>query len=56
MYILSIYNIYKSAIKKNDLAVCNNMDGPGGYYVKGSKSDREKQISYDFTHMWNTKT
>ena len=28
------------------------MDGPGDYYTKWSKSDRERQISYDITYMW----
>ena len=31
------------------------MDGTGGYYAKQSKSVREREISYDFTHMWNLK-
>ena len=25
----------------------------GVYYAKRNKSVRERQISYDFTHMWN---
>ena len=26
---------YYSAVKKNEIsAICNNMDGPGGYYAK----------------------
>ena len=29
------------------------MDGPRDYHPKWSKSDRERQISYDITHMWN---
>ena len=29
------------------------MDGPGGYYVKQNKPDRERQTPNDFTHMWN---
>ena len=29
------------------------MDGPGDYYIKGSKPERERQISYDITHLWN---
>ena len=33
-------------------AICSNMDGTGGYYGKWSKSVRERQISYVFTHMW----
>ena len=35
-------------------AICNNMDGPGDYHTKWSKSDRERQI-YDITCMWNLK-
>ena len=26
-----------------------------GYYAKGNKSDRERQIVYDITYMWNLK-
>ena len=31
------------------------MDGPRNYNVKGSKSERERQISYDITYMCNLK-
>ena len=31
------------------------MDGLGGYHAKRSKSDRERQILYDMTYMWNLK-
>ena len=31
------------------------MDGPRDYHTKWSKSDTEKQISYDITNMWNLK-
>ena len=31
------------------------MDGPTRYYIKLNKSDRERQMSYDFTYMWNLK-
>ena len=31
------------------------MDGPRDYHTKWSKSDVEKQISYDITYMWNLK-
>ena len=31
------------------------MDGPRDYHTKLSKSDRERQISYDVTYMWNLK-
>ena len=30
--------------KWRNSAICNNMDGLGGYYAKWSKSDRERQI------------
>ena len=31
------------------------MSGPGDYHTEWSKSDRERQISYDIAHMWNLK-
>ena len=31
------------------------MDGSRGYHTKQSKSERERQIPYDITHMWNLK-
>ena len=31
------------------------MDGPGDYYTKWSKSDRERQIPHDTTYIWNLK-
>ena len=31
------------------------MDGPRDYHTKWSKSDRERQISYDITYMQNLK-
>ena len=34
---------------------CSNIDGSGGHYAKWNKSDREQQILYDITYMWNLK-
>ena len=31
------------------------MDGPRDYHTEWSKPDRERQISYDITYMWNLK-
>ena len=31
------------------------MDGPRDYHIESSKPDRERQISYDITYMWNLK-
>ena len=42
---------YYSAIKKNDNAICSNMDGPRDYHTKRSKSERERQISHDITYI-----
>ena len=47
---------YYSAIKrkKND-AICSNMDGSRDCYIKRSKSNTVRQISYDIVYMWNLK-
>ena len=34
-------------------ATCSNIDGPGDDHTKRGKSDRERQVSYDITFMWN---
>ena len=47
---------YYSAIKKEqNNAICSNMNRPRDCHTKWSKSDREGQISYDITYMWNLK-
>ena len=47
---------YYSAIKKEwNNAICSNIDGPGDYHTKWSKSDRERQIMYVITYLWNLK-
>ena len=33
-------------------AICSKMDGPRDY-TKWSESERERQIAYDITYMWN---
>ena len=51
-----IYNgIWLSQKKEWNNAICSNMDGPGDYHTKWSKSDKERQISYDITYMRNLK-
>ena len=39
---------YYSAMKKWNPAICDNMDGPRGYYAKGNKSDKEKYFMISF--------
>ena len=54
-----MWYIYKmehySALKKEWNAICSHMDGPWGYYAKWNKSERERQMLYDLTYMWNLK-
>ena len=46
---------YYSAVKQWNIAICSNGDGPRVYYTQWSMSDRERQIPYDITYMWNLK-
>ena len=41
--------------KEWNFPIGNNMDGLGGYQAEWNKSDRERQILYDITYMWNLK-
>ena len=49
------YGILLSHRKERNNAICSNMDGPRYYHTKQSKSERERQISYDITYMWKLK-
>ena len=47
---------YYSAIKKErNNSICSDMDAPRDCHTEWSTSDRERQISYDITYMWNLK-
>ena len=46
---------YYSAIKNNEILPFAATDGLGGHYAEWNKSDREKQILYVITYMWNLK-
>ena len=39
--------------KEENFTLCNSEEGPGEYYAKWHKPYRERQIPYDFTHLWN---
>ena len=41
--------------KEWNLAFCNSSARSRGYYAKWSKSDRERQMPFDFTHTCNLK-
>ena len=49
-----VYNgILLSHQKERNPAVCNNTDGSRRNNAKSNESVRERQIPYDFTHIWN---
>ena len=39
--------------KQRNLAISNNVDGAKEYNAKQKKSVRDRQILYDFTHIWD---
>ena len=45
--------ILLSCKKEENVTLCNSMDGHGEHYAEWNKPVRERQIPYDFTHMWN---
>ena len=52
--VVCIYNgVLVGNQKERNLAICNSADGTGVYSAKRNKSGRERQIAYDFTHVWN---
>ena len=54
--VVHIYNgILLSHKKEQKSAICRDVDGPRDCHTERSKSDRERQISYDNTYMWNLK-
>ena len=49
-----IYNgIQLGHKKEQNHAICSNMDGTRDSHTKWSKSERERQIPYDITYIWN---
>ena len=36
-----------------NLTLCDSMKQPGEHYVKWNRPVRQRQVPYDFTHMWN---
>ena len=39
--------------KEQNNVICGNMDGTRDSHTKLSKSERERQIPYDITYIWN---
>ena len=51
IYIHSQWNTTQPQKRNN--AICSYVGAVGDFHTKLSKSDRERQMSYDITHMWN---
>ena len=39
--------------KEQNNAFCNNIDGTRDSHTQRSKSERDRQIPYDITYIWN---
>ena len=53
---INIHNgLLLSHKKEWNPAIWSNMDGPREYHTEWSDSQREKQIPYDITYIWNLK-
>ena len=48
-----IHNGILLSHKKNTFVSSDEVDEPRACYTEGSKSERERQISYILTHIWN---
>ena len=55
VYVQCVCTMSISHKKEWNNAICSNMEGPKDYYTKWSKSERERQIPFDITYMWNLK-
>ena len=42
--------------KQSNFAIYSNVYRLGGHYAKWNKLDRERQILYDVTYIWNLKS
>ena len=54
--VVHIYNgILLSHKKERNWVICRDVDVPRDCHTERNKSEREKQISYINTYMWNLK-
>ena len=52
MYIMEYYSALKKELNN---AIYSNVDGPRDCHTEWSKSERERQVSYDTAYIWNLK-
>ena len=48
-------HMHNGILLSHKRTICSNMGGPRDYYTEWSKSDTERQISYDIVYMQNLK-
>ena len=52
-----VHNVHNEILlshkKEQNNAICSNMDGTGDSHSKWNTSERERQIPYDITSIWN---
>ena len=46
-------HIYNSYEKEGNPSICDNIDETEGHYAKRNKTERERQLLYELTYMWN---
>ena len=52
--VVHIYSVvFLSRKKEHDCAICRDVDGPRDCHTEQSKSETEKQTSYNAAYMWN---
>ena len=44
---------YYPAVKNKNFTSYDSMDGPGEHYANQNEPVRERQVPYNFSHMWN---
>ena len=49
-YICDSISVNHKKVRNN--TICSDMEGPRDYHTEWSKSDREKQMSYDISLIW----
>ena len=57
MFCIYIHTVecYSVIRKEWNFAICNNVDGPRGFYAPWNKLEREREILYILTSIWNLK-
>ena len=48
--VVHMHNRLLLSYEQENNTICSNINRPRDYHTKWSKSDRERQISYDTTH------